>query len=275
MLAIAALLAVAAILSIVLAAFDLRQDARGSTTTAIMSKPPTTSVVNITKSHIFLPFIVVIAPNTLITWTNGDDIAHDIFSTPITNAFLNPDRIALTVPAGSTVALTLPKPGVYNYYDDTMAQWSKTDQRPIANLNSPTYPEAMEGVIWVQGPISLPTSANNLIPPRDLFQSYFVAVAMGGTVSWHNTDTDKHVITLVTGWQAPINPVSLDIIYLNGTVNAPPNGETKTFTFTTPGLYYYYCATHADLDPVAHRAIPHIDSSEYPIPMDGFVLVVG
>ena len=64
----------------------------------------------------------------------------------------------------------------------------------------------MEGIIWVQGPVSgLPSSATNTIARgKDDFTTDFLAITQGGTVSWHNADTDKHFIDLVYGWAAPI-----------------------------------------------------------------------
>jgi len=62
-------------------------------------------------------------------------------------------------------------------------------------------------------------------------------------------------------------------LQIPGTTNAPPNGGTAAFTFHTPGLYYYFCAEHADINSTWHRASAHKDASEYPMPMEGFVLV--
>jgi hypothetical protein len=40
-------------------------------------------------------------------------------------------------------------------------------------------------------------------------------------------------------------------------------------------LYYYYCANHALINKDWHRVQAFKESSEYPIPMEGFILVVG
>jgi hypothetical protein len=44
--------------------------------------------------------------------------------------------------------------------------------------------------------------------------------------------------------------------------------------FSDPGLYYYYCSAHASINARWHRAVANTDASEFPIPMEGFILVV-
>jgi hypothetical protein len=51
-------------------------------------------------------------------------------------------------------------------------------------------------------------------------------------------------------------------------------GAFVTILFDIPGLYYYYCRNHAEVDPVDHRVTARAMSSEFPVPMEGFVLVV-
>jgi plastocyanin len=224
----------------------------------------------------FTPFIQVTRPNVPVTWRNDDGMAHVIKTTPSTSAFLNPDPFAFTVPAHGSATLTFSQPGMYDYYDSTKASWDGDDNRVAADEGVPNFPMAMEGVIWVQGSIKgLSTSASNVIPAgKDDFASDFLAIPVGGSVSWQNSDTDKHTVTQVVGWSGSINPATLTVNVINGTTDAPPSGETKTATFTTPGLYYYYCAAHATVQTKWHRASAMKDASEAPIPMEGFVLVV-
>jgi len=73
----------------------------------------------------------------------------------------------------------------------------------------------------------------------------------------------------------PINPADIGPYQIKGTEAAPPTGATIAIPFTTPGLYYYYCSAHADVNVTWHRAQAHKDASEAPIPMEGFVLVFG
>jgi len=131
-------------------------------------------------------------------------------------------------------------------------------------------------VIWVQGFIGdLPSGATNRIPTgHDDFASEFVAITDIGTISFHNFDEDVHFVTLVPGQPASINPVSIGINRIGGTQDFP-GGENITIIFSTPGLYYFYCANHSLINKDWHRAQAFKQASEYPIPMEGFILVVG
>jgi len=135
----------------------------------------------------------------------------------------------------------------------------------------------MDGIIWVQGSIpNLPMTARNyVVHLRDQIALNFVAVRTGGTVTWHNYDTDAHFFQPVLGWDAPINPADIGINNLEGSDEVPPDGGSRSITFDKPGLYYYYCFTHAAIDPVLLRVYAKEMASEYPIPMEGFVLVTG
>ncbi len=248
----------------------------GTSTSSGTPSPHTASVTLPQGQDLFSPFLLAVEPNTMVTWQNNDTASHTIMTTGDQSSFLNPEPFSLTVAAGHTASFTLTKPGIYDYFDNTQAKWDTTDHRVAANKGVPNFPLAMEGVIWVQGPLSgLPSTATNVIPGKDDFTTDFIAITQGGTVSWHNSDTDVHYVGLVVGWSTPINPVDMGDNKLKGTHDAPPQGETKTITYTTPGLYYYYCRVHADPNSQWHRAQAHKDASEFPIPMEGFVLVVG
>jgi plastocyanin len=110
---------------------------------------------------------------------------------------------------------------------------------------------------------------------KDDFKTDFLAITQGGTVSWHNGDTDTHYIDAVYGWSRPINPVDIGPNQVKGTDDAPPKGGSITIHFTMPGLYYYYCSSHANVNLQWHRTAAQKDASEAPIPMEGFVLVMG
>jgi plastocyanin len=218
---------------------------------------------------------VTVRPHTAVTWTNHDAVDHTITTTPDKTAYLNPAPLSLSVPAGGSVSYTFTKPGLYQYFDTTMATWNGDIHRVKANDGAPSYLLAMEGIVWVQGPIAdLSSSVTNPIPGKDEFASDFLAIKQGGTVAWYNADTDKHVIALVPGWGGQINPTALSSGVIEGTDDAPPNGETKMMTFGTPGLYYFYCSAHASIQATWRRAVAHPDASEQPIPMEAFVLVV-
>lgn len=223
----------------------------------------------------FEPFILPVKPNTTVTWKNNDAMAHSIVTTPDQNNFLNLQAFSLNVAAGQSVTFTFKMPGLYHYYDNTLSRWDTATARVAAKKWVSHFPLAMDGVIWVQGPISnLPSGGTNRIPNmHDDFATEFMAINQGGTMSWHNFDTDPHILAQVPGWTAPINPAQIGINRIAGTDDVP-GGDTVTLIFNTPGLYYYYCANHAQIDTTWHRAQAFKMASEYPIPMEGFVLVV-
>jgi plastocyanin len=242
---------------------------------------PLTTVTIPRSQDIFEPFILEVQPNTTLTWQNNDSVAHVFMTTPDQNTFLNLEAFSLRVPAGGRVYFTFKQPGLYHYYDTTMATWDAADARVAAREGVPHFPLAMDGVIWVQGTISnLPSGASNHIPHgHDDFVSEFIALDPG-LVALHNLDTDPHFISDVSGWsasdnpsQAGINPADIGLNRIDGTATIP-GGDTINLFFSTPGLYYYYCANHARINATLHRAEALLGASEYPIPMEGFVLVV-
>ncbi len=243
---------------------------------------PTQTTVTIPQGQeLFEPFILVVQPNTIVTWQNNDSVAHTIETTSDQNSLLNLQAISLKVAAGQRVQFKLIEPGLYHYYDPKMATWNKADARVAANKGMPNYPLAMDGVIWVKGTISnLPSATTNRIPNgQDDFQTEFLAINPG-SVSWHNFDSDPHFVALVPGWSdadaddqpAVINPADLGINRIAGTADVP-GGDTITVIFSKPGLYYNYCVNHAHIDAATHRAEAFKMASEYPIPMEGFILV--
>src|SRR6266705_114324 len=164
----------------------------------------------------------------------------------------------------------------------TTVTWHRADPRVAANKGVPNFPLAMEGVIWVKAAISnLPSATTSRIPPmHDDFVSEFLAITPG-SVSWHNFDSDPHFVALVPGWsatsdppqaQAEINPTDIGVNRIAGTDDVP-GGDTIAVIFSKPGLYYYYCVNHAHIDAATHRVEAFKLASEYPIPMEGFVLV--
>lgn len=226
---------------------------------------------------VFLPFITPVQPQTRVTWQNGDSVAHSFATTPDHNDFLNPAQVTLTAPANGNATYTFVTPGIYHFYDTSKAAWNAVTHRVVAQKKAASFPLAMEQVIWVQGAISkVPETVTNPIPSgHDEFSSEFLAVQTGGTMAWFNADTDVHVVALASGWSPPVNPAPISVGGVDGTNDAPPNGGTKAVQLGTSGLYYYFCSAHADLDPATHRAKAHADASDYPTPMEGFVLVIG
>lgn len=250
---------------------------RELSTTRANSSLHTVSVTIPKEQELFTPFILTVQPHTVVTWQNNDTVSHTIMTTWDQSSYLNRQAFSLKAAAGQNVSFTFTKPGVYDYFDNTQARWVDSSHRVKANTGVPNYPLAMEGVIWVQGHINdLPSSATNTVPHgTDEFTTDFLAITQGGRVSWHNRDTDTHFIALVDGWATPINAEDLGPYQVEGTATAPPAGGTTDIPFPTPGLYYYYCSAHADINGTWHRAQARKDASLAPIPMEGFVLVVG
>ena len=99
--------------------------------------------------------------------------------------------------------------------------------------------------------------------PADRFVPFAQTVNVGDTVTWQNKDTDLHTVVSVPG-NAPDA--------LNLTVKP---GNSATFTFAKPGLYWYYCNLHAkwDADSAQVQALPTVDNPAEP--MEGTILVLG
>jgi plastocyanin len=262
--------------------FANRNTTPGASAPHTKTSPSQTTVTIAQGQGLFEPFILAVAPNTTVTWQNNDTVAHTIVTTPDQTPFLNLHAFSLTVAAGQRAGFKLVQPGLYHYYDPTMAAWNRADARVAANKGVPNFPLAMDGVIWVKGAISnLPSATTNRIPPsHDDFVSEFLAITPG-SVSWHNFDSDPHFVALVPGWSAisdppqvpaDINPTDIGVNRIAGTDDVP-GGDTITVIFSKPGLYYYYCVNHAHIDAATHRAEAFKGASEYPIPMEGFLLV--
>lgn len=226
------------------------------------------------KQDLFEPFVLTVKPNTVVSWQNDDTVVHRFTTTPQQSNFLNPQSFSFTVGASGHSTFVFTRPGLYHYYETTEDSWNSTFSRVAAAKNLRHYPMAMDGVIWVQGAIrNLPTTTLNFVlQGHDMFASEFLAIAPSGAVTWHNLDEDPHFIGLVPGWSSPINPVDIGLYRIAGTDDIP-GGASVTVLFPTPGLYYYYCRNHDEVDVVTHRARALMMASEYPIPMEGFVLV--
>lgn len=244
---------------------------------SIRANTPTPLITTISipaEQDLFIPYILTVPLHTTVTWWNDDAIAHRVTTTAQQSNFLNPQTFSFRIPAGEQQQVTFNKAGLYHYYDSTMSTWNATLSRVAAKKGTPYFPLAMDGVIWVQGPMSaLPASAvNSVIAGHDEFASEFVAIHQQGGVTWHNLDTDPHFVGLVDGWSSPINPADIGLYRIAGTDDTP-GGGTITVLFNTPGLYYYYCRNHDQVDSLTHRAQTLPMASEYPVPMEGFVLV--
>ncbi|MDQ2716351.1 MAG: hypothetical protein M3Z08_15715 [Chloroflexota bacterium] len=237
---------------------------------------PGATVTILPAQDLFTPFILVIQAHTTVTWDNQDIKAHRIITTPDRQTFLNRQAFSLQAAEGNRVTFTFNLPGVYHYYDPALDSWNTQFSRVAARKGNGSAPLAMDGVIWVQGSLpTLPLATLNHIPVmHDEFALEFIAIHAPGAVSWHNFDEDPHFVGLVPHWSAPINPEDIGIYRMAGTADVP-GGQTVTVSFNTPGLYYYYCRNHDRINETSYRAEALMKASEYPLPMEGFVLVVG
>jgi plastocyanin len=227
------------------------------------------------NADLFSPFILTTRVNTQVIWRNDDTLQHRVTTTPESSLFLNPEVIDIQISQHGSSTFTFTKPGLYHYFDTGFSDWSPDYLRVAPQKTSPSFPLTMEGVIWVQGPIpNLPmTAGTSVVYLHDRILDNFLAIQTGGTITWHNYDTDAHFFQTALGWDAPVNPVDVGLNNLLGQNDYPPDGESKSLTFSIPGLYYYYCFTHAAIDPVYLRVYAKPIASEFPIPMEGFVLV--
>jgi len=236
---------------------------------------PRTTITIPRWQDLFVPFLLVVPLYATVTWQNDDAVGHLVVPTAQSEHFLNQQAFSFYVPAGQRVQFTFSQPGLYHYYDPTMSTWNTALARVVANKDTPHFPLAMDGVIWVQGHISgLSTSAiNHVLASHDDFASEFLAINQPGGVTWHNFDEDTHFVGLVGGWSSPVNPVDIGLYRIGGTREVR-GGANITVLFNVPGLYYYYCRNHDRVDPLTHRVQALPMASEYPIPMEGFVLVL-
>jgi plastocyanin len=261
--------------SVVVGVAVMRNHHTSSDAASLHQKPAGEATVIIERGQdSFAPFILPVMPGTIVTWKNEDDAVHTFRTTPDKQSFLNPQSFSFMVQAGQQVAFRFTRPGIYHYYETTKGTWNATFSRVAANNGLRHYPLSMEGVIWVEGAIpGLPLSAYNyVVAGHDMFAHEFQAIAVKGAVTWHNLDSDPHFVGPVAGWSPPVNPVDMGLYRLAGTDDVP-GGESVSVIFTTPGLYYYYCRNHDLVDPRTNRVQARTMASEYPIPMEGFVLV--
>ncbi len=206
----------------------------------------------------FVPFALTVTVGDTVTWQNTDTDPHTVETVP----GQAPAPIDLTLDPGSSGSFTFTVPGVYHYYCSAHASLdSKTGQvGALPSVDNPAEP--MEGVILVQGPVPDAPAAATVSIPGDSVNPFITTVTAGGTVTWHNADTDPHTVVSVPGNSpAPIN------------LMVQPDAD-QSITFTTPGLYWYYCNVHAAWDEATGQvgALPSADAPNEP--MMGLVAVV-
>jgi plastocyanin len=106
-----------------------------------------------------------------------------------------------------------------------------------------------------------------IIPNNDMFAPYIAQLNVGDTVTWVNEDTVLHtILTSPTAQGDAVNPTQFQFVL------GP--GKSASLTLREPGLYYYYCDAHAALVD-GGPASAHKGVRAYPVPMDGFLYVLG
>ncbi len=206
----------------------------------------------------FVPFALTIDVGDSVTWQNTDADAHTVVTVPGEA----PAPLNLSVPAGASATFTFTVPGVYHDYCNLHAEVDAATSQ-VASLPTVDDPsEPMEGVILVQGTLPGAPASSTVGIPGDRFSPFLTIVKTGGTVIWDNADSDAHSVDTVPG-NAPL--------LLNLPLAA---GTRKSFTFSTPGLYWYFCSLHGEWD-AANGQVSALPATDAPNePMMGVVAVV-
>ena len=205
----------------------------------------------------FVPFAQTVNVGDTVSWQNKDGDLHTVVTVP-GNA---PEALNLTVKPAATATFTFTKPGLYWYYCNLHATWDagSNQVKAMSTVDDPSQP--MEGTILVLGAGSAAAPAQ-VVTPGDAFSPFVTTVTAGSTVTWKNTDADIHTVTSAPG-NAPA-PIALTL----------KPGASGSMTFTTPGLYWYYCNLHATWDAETAQVSANATSDEPSEPMMGVVAVL-
>lgn len=232
---------------------DADQVAVATITPLFQSKTYTVSL----PGDYFKPYALSVNVGDTVQFVNSDTDTHTVVSTPDA-----PAAIELTTEGGKSASFTFSKPGIYHYYCTLHALMDSNSNMVKAIKTADQFPGAMDGFIFVTGKdMNLPSTAT-VTMPGDYFAPVALMVKAGAVVSFVNKDTDLHTVVTVPG-----APADVEL--------ATKGGETATFTFTKPGLYFYYCTMHALYDDKSGlvKSVPGTDV--YPAPMQGLIMVVG
>lgn len=186
----------------------------------------------------FTPRLVLAKPGQVISFTNHMNQTVEIESTRHA-----PQGEHFSVPSGGTVRFSLTVPGLYHFYDAVTARViAYVGENDVVNAlpGAPNANLPTQGWIYVPGPQGVPLHSFIHVPTgNDLLAVPAAAVQVGGSVSFHNQDTDAH--NLVTD---PADPSGIAFELL-GTDGEPSiHGAIRRITFTAPGLYHIYCSIH-------------------------------
>jgi plastocyanin len=222
-------------------------------------------VITIPNNDIFAPYMTVLNAGDSVTWLNQDSVLHTILSAPsIQGGAVNPQQFQIVLGAGKAASLTLRHPGLYYYYCD--AHTTFQDQGPAAaRPGMRAYPVPMDGFLYVLGSgVSGLAKQSVILSTDDRFTPWLTLINPGGTVTWTNQTQRALTVQGAPGYGL-VNPTPL-------TMQIAP-GSSASHTFTSVGVYDYYAAERASLDPIWMRPAALPGTAGYPIPMEGIVAV--
>lgn len=240
----------------------LGSTAFAATPTFVVPAAMGTNEVHIPGDYFAQPVIVVHAGDT-VTWSNDDSVKHSVVAYPGQSVDFH-----LDLDGGKSGTFTFDQPGVYRYYSDQQASYSKMMGDAKANEGTGVYPAPMRGaVVVLDTNDDLPGSGSTTIDiPEDTmtFTPWALTVKAGDTVTWTNHDGDMlHMVSSVPDHAAADIPA----------ITLPAATGTGSFTFTQAGVYYYYCPVHATYNADEGIMYPLASYGMFPFVMDGLVIV--
>ncbi len=119
----------------------------------------------------------------------------------------------------------------------TIAVAPSADVTPVTGVTGPPDPSPADTTADDVEVHLLAQEGNEDAPY--IFTPDVLMVTVGTTVRWYNHTDAYHTVTTSD---------SLTVEQPNGTIEQTflYTGATATYTFTTPGTYFYYCEPHAD-----------------------------
>jgi plastocyanin len=221
--------------------------------------------ITIPNNDIYAPYMSVLNAGDTVTWLNQDSILHTILTAPTTTGgAVNPEQFQIVLGPGKAASQTLRHPGLYYYYCD--AHTTFHDQGPAeARPGMRAYPVPMDGFLYVLGPgISGVAKQSVIMSAEDRFTPWLTVTNQGGTVTWTNQTQRTLTVRGAPGYGL-VNPTPLTIQLASG--------SSSSLTFNTVGIYDYYAAERASVDPIWMRPAAMSGAASYPTPMEGVVAV--
>ena len=226
----------------------------------------TTHTIIVPHTDLFAPYILVVNAGDSVTWMNNDTVAHTVVSAPRANAgTIDPTAFQFILQPGAQSTLVLQQPGVYYYYCGIHVLLN-SQGRASAMPSMRPYPLPMDGVIYVRGPgLSAAPSAIITLSTTNQFTPWIVVVNRAASITWSN-QTDQAQDVRTTPGYGSVNPMPMSI-------HLAPSGSA-TLPFPAPGIYDYYAAATAMVDPVWQRVMARPSMAGYPVATEGMVVVL-